>query len=75
MKHAYVFELSTENEHLSHTKSEIKIRSWALVNKLEKFSMPSLTIQQMYELADKRLYDVKTDTYTCLYSKRCIYSA
>jgi hypothetical protein len=75
MKHKYVFDVNTENKHLSHTRSEIKIRSWALVNKLEKFSMPSLTIQQMYEPADNRLYDVKTDTYTCLYSKRRIYSA
>jgi len=75
MKLEHVFEVNTENEHLSHTRSEITIRSWALVNKLEKFSMPSLTIQQMYELADRRLYDVKADKYACLYSKRRIYSA
>jgi hypothetical protein len=75
MKHEYVFEVNTENEHFSHKRSGIKIQPWALVNKLEKFSIPSLTIHEMYELADRRVYDVQTDTYTCLYSKRRIYSA
>jgi hypothetical protein len=75
MKHGYVFEVNTDNKHLSHKRGGIKIQPWALVNKLQKFSIPSLAKHQMYELADRRVYDVKTDTYTCLYSKRRIYSA
>jgi hypothetical protein len=65
----------TENEHLWYKRSEFKIRSWALVNKLEKFSITSLTIKQMYELAGRRVYDVKIGAYTCLYRTRRICSA
>jgi hypothetical protein len=70
-----IFKVKTENEQFLHETNEIKIWSWALVNSVEKFSMQFRTIKHMYELADRKVYDVKTDTCTCLYSKLRIDSA